>query len=229
MDPFAKALQSQSKARTGYKAPTLSPELEKNFNSQNLPQNSGLNPFSEALARTGGKSVADFGNFNQNMSEQDMERQQEELLKKQKKEALRQKLHKEINPVDLSELYSAGERRTKKQLEEVRKELRMFALEVTKLYKEVDVALFQEVVNPGQTGVGLRAYFDKLREFIKLLRQKVHSARTWLNVQSNKSKKKRAAKGNNRTGIEISGQSHEQTKAVFDQMHHEQSSSYTGG
>lgn len=229
MDPFAKALQAQGKTRNQYKAPTLSPELEQNFNSQNSPKSSGLNPFSEALARVGGQQMADLNPFAQNLSDADAKRQQEELLKKQKKEALRQKLHKEINPVDLSELYSAQERRTKKQLEDVRKELKLFASEVKKFYKEVDIAVFQEVVNPGKTGVGLRAYFDKLREFIKLLRQKVHSARTWLNTQTAKSKKKRGQHAHNKAGIEIAGQSHEQTKAIFDQMHHEQSSSYSGG
>lgn len=231
MDPFAKALQANSKTRTQSKAPALSPELEQNFNSSKLKPATGLNPFSEALARVGGSQMAELGNLDQNLSPAELEKQQQELIKKQKKEALRQKLHKEINPVDLSDLYSAQEQRTKKQLEEVRKELRLFAVEVTKFYKEVDIATFQEVVNPGQSGAGLRAYFDKLREFIKLLRQKVHSARTWLNTQTAKSKKKQAngAKRKTGAGIEISGQSHEQTKAVFDQMHHEQSSSYTGG
>lgn len=229
MDPFAKALQANNKTRTTSRVPALSPELEKNFNSQRPNSGTGLNPFSEALARVGGNQIADFGDYGQNQSPADLEKQKKELEKQQKKEALRQKLHKEINPVDLSDLYSAQERRTKKQLEEVRKELRMFAAEVSKFYKEVDIAVFQEVVNPGKTGVGLRAYFDKLREFIKLLRQKVHSARTWLNTQTAKSKKKQAKGGHNKAGIEISGQSHEQTKAVFDQMHHEQSTSYTGG
>lgn len=229
MDPFAKALQAQTQARTQVKAPALSPELEKNFNSQNITPGGDINPFSEALARVGGKQMSDFGDFDQNTSPADLERQQQELIKQQKKEALKLRLHKEINPVDLSDLYSAQEARTKKQLEEVRKELRIFALEVTKFYKEVDVALFNEVVRPGQSGVGLRTYFDKIREFIKLLRQKVHSARTWLNTQTAKAKKKQAYQGSNRAGIEISGQSFEQTKAVFDQMHHEQSTSYSGG
>ncbi|MDH5533826.1 MAG: DUF5660 domain-containing protein [Candidatus Pacebacteria bacterium] len=223
MDPFAQALQANSKSRGKRKAPALSPELEKNLSSK-TPQKSGLNPFSEALARTGGSN---FDNVDPNdISQVDLEKQKLDLEKKQKKEALRQKLHKEINPVDMRELYSAHEEKTKRELEQVRKELRVFASEITKFYKEVDVALFQEVVSPGQEGTGLRAYFDKIRQFIKLLRKKVHSARTWMHTQNAKSKKQKRGKG--RKGIEVSGQKHEQTKAVFDQMHHEQSTVYSG-
>lgn len=224
MDPFAQALQANSKSQGKRKAPALSPELEENLSSQKKYKGNKLNPFSEALARTGGSS---FDNLDPNdVSQADLEKQKKDLEKKQKKEALRLKLHKEINPVDMRELYSAHEEKTKRELEQVRKELRLFASEITKFYKEVDVALFQEVVSPGQEGTGLRAYFDKIRQFIKLLRKKVHSTRTWMHTQNAKSKKQKHSKS--RKGIEIGGQRHEQTKAVFDQMHHEQSTVYSG-
>jgi hypothetical protein len=226
MDPFAKALQANSKSRSKKSVSPLSPELEKNMRSQNISKGADLNPFSQALARAGGKSFD--GLNSDDFSQADLEQQQKDLEKKQKKEALRQKLHKEINPVDLHDLYSAESERTRKGLEKTRK---MLEVEILKLRSDVkglatEITLFQEVVDQGREGIGLKAYFEKIREFLKILRKKVHSARTWLHTQNAKSKKKKRGKG--KTGIEISGKQHEQTKAVFDQMHHEQSSTYSG-
>jgi hypothetical protein len=225
MDPFAQALQANSKSQGKRKAPALSPELEKNLSSPKKNSNE-LNPFSEALARTGGSS---FDNVDpNNVSQEDLEKQRKDLEKKQKKEALRQKLHKEVNPIDLHELYSAEAKKTKQKLNETRK---MLQVEMAGLKKEVkglatEITLFQDVVDQGREGIGLREYLDKIRQFIKLLRKKVHSTRTWMHTQNAKSKKKK--RGRNKKGIEIGGKQHEQTKAVFDQMHHEQSSSYSG-
>jgi hypothetical protein len=225
MDPFAKALQANSKSQGKQKAHSLSPELEKNLRSQNVKKGADLNPFSQALANAGG---ANFDGQNpQDMSPAELEKQQKALEKKQKKEALRQKLHKEVNPVDLHELYSAEKKRTQKRLDETRK---MLQTEMLLLRREVkglatEITLFQEVTDQGREGIGLREYLDKIRQFIKLLRKKVHSTRTWMHTQNAKSKKKKRGK---KPGMEIGGKQHEQTKAVFDQMHHEQSTVYSG-
>jgi len=218
MDPFAKALQANSTSRNQKKAPSLSPEIEKNLRSQNIKSGDNLNPFSQALANAGGSS---FDGMNpQDMSQQDLER-------KQKKEAIRQKLHKEINPIDLHDLYSAEAKKTQRKLDDTRK---MIKAEMASLSREVkglttEITLFQDVVDQGREGIGLREYLDKIRQFIKLLRKKVHSTKTWMHTQNAKSKKKRRGK---RPGMEIGGKQHEQTKAVFDQMHHEQSTAYSG-
>jgi len=225
MDPFAKALQANSKSRNQKKATSLSPELEKNLSSQNIKNGDNLNPFSQALANAGGSS---FDGINpQDMSQSDLERQQQDLEKKQKKEALRQKLHKEINPTDLHDLYSAEAKRTQQKLNETRK---MLQAEMAGLKREVkglatEITLFQDVVDQGREGIGLREYLDKIRQFIKLLRKKVHSTRTWMHTQNAKSNKKKRGK---KPGMEIGGKQHEQTKAVFDQMHHEKSTVYSG-
>lgn len=225
MDPFAKALQANSKSRGKKSAAALSPELEKNLRSQTIKKGDDLNPFSQALARAGGSQFD--GEVPQDLSQADLERQQQELEKKQKKEALRQQLHKEVNPVDLHELYSAERKRTQKKLDETR---RMLQAEMLMLRSEVkglatEITLFQEVTDQGREGIGLREYLDRIRQFIKLLRKKVHSAKTWLHTQNAKSKKKKRGK---QPGMEIAGKQHEQTKAVFDQMHHEQSTTYSG-
>lgn len=225
MDPFAKALQSKSKTQGQRKAPNLSPELENNLGSKIKNSDNKLNPFSEALARAGGTS---FDKINQNnISQEEAEKQRKKLEIQKKKEALKLKLHKEINPVDLHDLYSAEAKKTQKALDRTRQEL---LIEFQKFKKEsgklqVEIALFQDVVDQGRKGTGFKEYLNKIRQFIKLLRKKVHSARTWMQTQNAKSKKKRRGRGQ---GIEIGGKQHEQTKAVFDQMHHEQSTIYSG-
>ena len=227
MDPFAQALQSNSKSRPQRKAPALSPELEKNFSSSKDNTNK-LNPFSEALARTGGTNFD--GIDPNNLSQGDLEKQKLDLEKKQKKEALRLKLHKEINPVDLHDLYTAEAKKTQKALDRTRQELKaefkQFKKESGQL--QVEIALFNEVVVQGREGIGFREYLDKIRQFIRVLRKQVHSTRTWMQTQNAKSKKKNKGRGKSQKGIEVSGQKHEQTKAVFDQMHHEQSATYSG-
>ena len=225
MDPFAKALQANSKSRNAKKAASLSPELEKNLRSQKIKKGDDLNPFSQALARAGGSPFS--GELPQDLDQADLEKQQKELEDKQKKEALKQQLHKEVNPVDLHELYSAEKKRTQKKLDETR---RMLQAEMASLKKEVkglatEITLFQDITDQGREGIGLREYLDKIRQFLRLLRKKVHSTKTWLQTQNAKSKKKRRGK---KPGMEISGVQHEQTKAVFDQMHHEQSTTYSG-
>lgn len=225
MDPFAKALQANSKSRNKKGASALSPEIEKNLLSQKIKKGENLNPFSQALSRAGGNEFD--GQTPNDVNLADLKKQQKELEKKQKKEALRQKLHKEVSPVDLHELYSAEKKRTQKKLDETRK---MLQAEMLLLRREVkglttEITLFQEVTDQGREGIGLREYLDKIRQFIKLLRKKVHSARTWLQTTNAKSKKKKRGK---KPGLEIGGKQHEQTKAVFDQMHHEQSTVYSG-
>lgn len=233
MDPFANALQASQKPRIQQQSgKNISPEIEDNLLSSsknpNFANNQALNPFSEALARTAGANKFDGANFsqNQNISPLEQKRQEMEAERLRKKEALKLKLHKEINPVDLTDLYNAHEERTKKALEDLRHELRMFVNEIKDFYKEVDIATFNHVTNQGQEGVGLRSYYEKLRTFIQLLRKKVHSAKTWLQTSSAKNKKKKARKGG--AGIEISNKGPEQTADIFDQMHHEQSTAYSG-
>lgn len=230
MDPFAKALQANKKPQSGQRQSNkiLSPEIEDNLlsPSQNprFGANKPLDPFSEALARASGGGF-DTSNFSQN-SAIDQQKQAEEVERLTKHKQLRMELMRKNNPVDLKDVYDAAEARTQKALDDLRHELRMMIPELKELYKDIDVATFNQVTNQGREGIGLRSFYEKLRSFIQLLRKKVHSARTWLNTQSAKSNKKKYRKGG--AGIEISKKGPEQTADIFDQMHHEQSTVYSG-
>jgi len=205
VNPFARALAESEKGAYANKNPQL--------DEQN-------NLFGEALARAGGQ-------IPQERNPQEVKRQQDDLIKEQKKAELRKKLHDQVNPVDQEEVFSANKERTKKELEEVRKELKVLASEISKFYKEVDIQTTQEVASPGITGLGLKSYFQKLKTFIILLTQKVRSARTWMKQQQSKQKQMQARKI--KGGIAIGSGKTQESKAVFDMMHHERSNAYSGG
>ncbi|HEX7017330.1 MAG TPA: DUF5660 family protein [Patescibacteria group bacterium] len=227
MDPFAQPKTSKPKSQSS----TINPfakalaETEHSFGNQRPPQ-PGLNPFSEALARTGGAGVDDFGALNQpnQLDPLAQQRQLEEERKRQQKEALRRKLHDQVNPVDMVSVFSAREKRVAQELEKTRQELQALAKEIAKFYKTVDIATFEEVVNPGTEGSYHISFYQKLRNFIMLLRQHVRSATTWANQMTAKnSKKKKKKKG---PSLDFG---RNETKAVHDTMHHERSNAFSGG
>ena len=205
-NPFARALAESEKGAYASESPQLN---EKN------------DLFSEALARTGGK-------IPQENDPQELKKQEAKLKKEKKKAELRKKLHDQVNPVDQSEIFSANKERTKQELEEVRKELKVFASEISKFYKEVDIQTTQGVAFQGTTGLGLKSYFQKLKTFIMLLTQQVKSARTWMRAQKSKQQQMKARKVKGGMKMEAGGGVQE-SKTVFDMMHHERSSSYSGG
>jgi hypothetical protein len=152
---------------------------------------------------------------------------QQEAKEKARKEALRKRLHDQVNPVDSTAVFIAEEEKIRKQLEEIRKELKALAKDIAELHREIDIAATQAIVSPGLEGSGYVSFFQKLKSFIILLRillrQKVKSAQTWAqHANAKKAKQKRRIAA----GIVIDGASHEQTKAVFDMMNHEVSGTY---
>jgi len=204
VNPFARALAETEKPRG---------------TAQENPESPKLNPFSEALARTG-------GNLPTNNSPEDQQRWQEQqqlqMEKQRKKEVLRQKLHDQVNPVDMRAVYDAREKEVKKEIEELRRELKLLVRDVAQFEKEIELTVMAEVATPGLTGKYYLNFFRNLRSFIMLLRQKIKSARTWSTQFNAKQKKKK------RGGLHIDGAAHEQTKTVFDMMHHERSTVYSG-
>ncbi len=204
INPFARALA----------------ETENSYSSPQKPMDAPLNPFSEALARAGGA-------FPQDTSKNtDWQEQQRALLEKQRnKEILRKKLHDQVNQIDMRAVYDAREKQVKREIDQLRAELKLLAKEVGAFHKEIEVTLHTEVGHPGQTGKYYLTFFRDLKNFIILLRQKIHSARTWATQFHAKQKKKQRGSA----GLQIAGQQHEQTKTVYDMMHHERSSTYSGG
>ncbi len=178
------ASRKQSANQSGALARALL-ESEKNTSAYtaNDPQKPELNPFAQALSRTGGNFLPPFNEQATN--------EQANLLAQQKKEALRRRLHEQINPVDTHEIFAAQAEKNLEELKATRKELQMLAQDVKELDQEVDLALSREVVDPGITGIGFFNFFHKLREWIGLLREQVHSARTWMNQVSGKGKRGR--------------------------------------
>lgn len=193
------------------------------------------NPFAQALAQSGG-SLADFQNpaadnypnggmpdwWNDQQTE-DLAAQQAEAQRQQELKILRKKLHDQVNPVDQTDVFSAREAQVKKQIEELRHELKLMAQEVQEFHEEIAITMQTQIAEPGQTGSYFLNFFHQLRQVIAMLRQHVHSARTWANQAAAKGRKKPK-----RGGLLIQGSQSEQTTTVFDTMHHERSATYGG-
>ncbi len=143
-----------------------------------------INPFANALLNSSGQNQDAFSGEN-------ILRQQEEWLLKQKKDALRRKLHEQINPVNTYDIFSAKEEKSKEELNQVRKELELLIADIKGLNQDVEIAVAQDVVAPGSEGASYyHNFFFQLRQFILLLRQKVSSARSWAQQMQSKSKKR---------------------------------------
>ena len=198
------------------------------------PKSGQNNMFARALAETEKRSASNsgnssflkkdssktsqtlFGKDNQNF----LEKKQQELKEEQKRKELREKLHKKVNPVEQTDIFDARKEQVQKEIEDIRKELKSLAKEISKFYAEVDLTLDQNVADPGMKGTYHINFFQKLKQFIILLRQKVHSARTWAKQMKAK-KKKRSV----RQGLDFGGN---EAKATHDMLHHERSNAYTG-
>lgn len=205
VNPFARALA----------------ETEQSFNQPNQP--TGTNSlFSDALSKTGG--AFDFGQAGDNQpNPENFAEQQRKMEAERKKQLLRKKLHDQVNPVDQVDLFNAREKRVKEQIDQLRNELTFLVKDVAKFKKDVEVTLMTEVGQPGQDGKYYISFFQQLRSFIMLLRQKVKSASTWA-TQLQSKKRKRAKKG-----LMIGGNSSEKTSTIQDMMHHERSTQFSGG
>ncbi|MBD3250717.1 MAG: hypothetical protein GF381_04085 [Candidatus Pacebacteria bacterium] len=198
-------------------------EAEKR-SAQNKGQQSAID---ETMARAGQNLLSqDFGDFNFGDGipgmggGEDPEKQQQELEKQRKRKELQDKLHRKVNPVEQTEIFNAREENVKKEINEIRKELKALAVEIAKFYKEVDITLEQNVPSPGQTGAYHINFFQKLKQFIIFLRQKVRSARTWAKQMKAKKKKRTV-----RQGLDFGAN---EAKASHDMLHHERSNAYTG-
>ena len=188
----------------------------------------GINPFAQALEKARGASPDQFGHGMGNdghLNEMgyDQAEEQRKMLEQQRRERLRQTLHRQVNPIEQTDIFNAKQERVKKEIENVRHELKMLAIDISKWEKEIDITIMANTPAPGEEGKYYITFFQKLRAFIMLLRQKISSARTWATTVSSKKKKRR--KG---AGLEIGGKQHEQTATVYDRMHHERSTVYSG-
>lgn len=215
--------------------------FKSNNTSNNSQKSASANPFARALAESEKRSLSKGSNLptgnmadklsglnhdnlnlnnpnNSLFNSEQYQRQQEQAQEELKKKQMREKLHRMINPVEQTDIYSAQEEKRKKEINEVRKELKALAEEIAKFYSEVDIALTQDVVSPGQSGTYHQNFFEKLKEFIRMLRQRVSSARTW--ARQAKMKKKKKYKGK---GLDFANQ---EAKSTHDMLHHERSNAF---
>lgn len=201
VNPFAKALAESEKrslnsgSNSGASTSSIIDKLN-NKNSKQLDLDQSSSPL-----------------FDAGEHQKQLEEQQEQLKKKQ----MREKLHRMVNPVEQTDIYNAREEQRKKEINEVRKELKALAEEIAKFYKEVDITLTQDVAAPGQSGTYHQNFFAKLKEFIQMLRQRVSSARTWARQAKRKKKKRRGY------GLDFTNQ---EAKSTHDMLHHERSNAF---
>jgi len=200
------------------------------------PQPSGVNPFARALAEARGAMGDESGqqdfqspasqdqDQNQHLQNHDVfspEQQQKDLLEKQRKDRLRMELHRRVNPVEQKDVFDARKQQAKKEVEEIRHELQLLTQEMEGMVNDIDIQLMGQITDVGTAGTGAKGYFAKLKEFIILLRQKIHSARTWANAFGGKKSKQ--------AGLNFKAKGYGQTKNVWDTMHHERQIARAGG
>lgn len=206
-------------------------DFTKVLNNQSYKKKTNINPLAQALAeKEQHYTQTPQNNFEQtnilkNQSIFDREQEQE----KAKKEKLIRILHEQINPVDQTQIFDAKEKRVKEEINQIRQELKLLAKDVVKFHKEVEITLMTEIVKPGGEGQYYRSFFQRLRHFIMLLRQKIRSARTWAKQMQYKANKKKQNRKIS-TGVDFSrADAYGESKAVYETIHHERNQSYSGG
>src|SRR5260221_3590411 len=151
---------------------------------------SNVNPFARALAEAKGgdqsNSYLQSPNRMNDMNPAEMAEQQRQQEEKMKRERLRQTLHRQINPVETTDIYNAEKQQVKRQVEEIRQELRMMVAEVAAFHEELQISIMSNVPDVGREGKYYISFFQKLTELIKTLRQQIHSARTWATTMQSK-------------------------------------------
>ncbi len=231
VNPFAQALAETEKRSFRQQTAQTNPELNQVMSQAGANSLEQIVPdlqedLTSNQAATGASNLTraqEMAQASPTAQTQAIEEQKAQLKKEQQKQVLREKLHKKVNPVEQTDIFNAKEEENLKKLEQVRKQLKELTVELAKFYKEVDITVTKEVHNPGQTGLYYDNFFEKLRQWIMLLKQKVKSAHTWYKQMQAKKKKKKARKI--RGGLDLSAN---EAKATHDMLHHERSQAYTG-
>lgn len=182
-------------------------------------QPSGTNPFARALAEARGGAATD--SVQDLTDNQGVVQEQKTLKEHQKVERMRQELFRKVNPVEQKDVFNARKEQIKQEIQSIRHELNLLIQELTAFKNEISIELMSNVVDPGDQGKYHLTFYQKLREFIMLLRKKVHSTRTWAHTFSSKKSRQR--------GLNFKQKGHGQTKTVWDSMHHERSMARAGG
>ncbi|MBP7774511.1 hypothetical protein KA078_01835 [Candidatus Woesebacteria bacterium] len=198
-------------------------------------QPGGVNPFARALAEAeranySQQGASDSVTSNSEAASQptdgmypDLEKQQTESARLHRLEQMRRRLHAEIHPTEMQQVFDARQRQVEERILAVREELKALNRGVAVIAQEIQATLMTRIVEPGQTGSYFINYFTHLRGRIILLKQSIKSASTCLNIVRDKAQKR-----GKQPGLVVAGQDHEQTTTIQDMMHHERSNNYAG-
>ena len=176
------------------------------------------NPFAEALRGARGGDANQEAGFHSSQDSQKntTERINAERLRLEKQ---RQSLHREINPIELHNVFNGREKQVEQKIESIRLEVQQLVRQAPAAQPQAEKTVFTPVKKPGLDGRYWIIFFQNLRTWMK---DKADRTTSWdTTIQAKRSKQ-------SAPGMEIKGKSHEQTKTVFDRMHHEQSTAYSG-
>lgn len=84
-------------------------------------------------------------------------------------------------------VFSQKEEARKQEITSLQEQLKLLVEEVKGLSQEIDVAVSQQIVNPGVYHVN---FFERLRLFIKLMRKKIQDSQTWLSLFNHRDQQK---------------------------------------
>ncbi len=84
-------------------------------------------------------------------------------------------------------VFSQKELSRQQEIKALQQQLQQLVEETQDLGQEIEVAVQQQIVNPGTYHIN---FFEKLRQFIKLMRQKIHDSATWLAAFNHRAKAK---------------------------------------
>lgn len=82
---------------------------------------------------------------------------------------------------------SADAREVRRQIEEVRQELKLLVASVKKVHQELDKAVSEAPVDPGIYHLN---FYEQLKNFLRAMRQQVEDSGTWLQAFQSRKKKK---------------------------------------
>ena len=82
---------------------------------------------------------------------------------------------------------SADAREVKRQIDEVRQELKLLVASVKKVHQELDKAVTETPVDPGIYHLN---FYEQLKNFLRMMRQQVEDSGSWLSAFQSRKKKK---------------------------------------
>lgn len=115
---------------------------------------------------------------NQPFSLEDEIRRREQAAVREERSRLQQIHRKE------ELIFSRKQEEIKREIEAIQEELKKLIGEATGLAQEMEIALEQNVVEPGVYHLN---FFDKLRQLLILLRKKVADSHTWMHTVNSRS------------------------------------------